>query len=46
VNLRAAEIERFLAGAGWADAARRPLGADWSNRHYQRLRREGGGPRS
>ena len=42
MNLRAAEIERFLAGAGWADAARRPLGADWSNRHYQRLRRDDG----
>jgi len=47
VNLCAAEIERFLADAGWADAARRPLGADWSNRRYQRLSRrahdEGGG---
>jgi hypothetical protein len=44
VNLRsAAAIERFLADAGWADAARRPLGADWSNRHYQRLRRGNGG---
>lgn len=42
MNLRAAEIERFLNEAGWTDAARLPLGADWSNRHYQRLRRGDG----
>ena len=43
MNLRAAEIERFLAGAGWADAPRAALGADWSNRRYERLRRRDGG---
>jgi aminoglycoside/choline kinase family phosphotransferase len=30
-------IERFLAGAGWAGARRRVMGADWSSRRYERL---------
>jgi hypothetical protein len=34
---RAAAIAQFLADAGWAGAARRPLGADWSQRRYERL---------
>lgn len=41
MNLRAAEIERFLADAGWAGAARAAMGADWSNRRYERLRQRG-----
>lgn len=38
---REAEIGAFLAAAGWADARRAALGADWSNRRYERLRRGG-----
>lgn len=38
---RAAEIERFLAIAGWAGAARRPLAGDASFRRYDRVSREG-----
>ena len=34
---RAAELERFIAAAGWSDAVRRPMGADWSQRRYERL---------
>ena len=36
---RAARIERFLAGRGWADARRIPLAGDASFRRYERLRR-------
>ncbi|WP_165771925.1 aminoglycoside phosphotransferase family protein [Niveispirillum lacus] len=32
----------FLARAGWADAARAPMGADWSTRRYERLTRPDG----
>lgn len=39
---RTAVIDVFLAKAGWADAAHRPLGADWSQRRYERLTRHGG----
>ena len=39
---RAAEIARFLEAAAWDEAERVPLGADWSNRRYERLRRAGG----
>jgi len=34
---RSAEIDAFLAGAGWGDAARFPLGQDASTRRYIRL---------
>lgn len=34
-------IRRFLADAGWGDAERRPIGADWSSRRYERLHRRG-----
>lgn len=36
---REREIAAFLAGAGWADALRRPLAGDASFRHYERVRR-------
>ena len=39
---RAPVIARFLAGAGWADAAREPLAADASFRRYDRLTRADG----
>ena len=39
-NLRATEIQEFLAGAGWGEAARTPLNADASTRRYERLRRK------
>lgn len=35
-------IGAFLAHAGWADADRASMGADWSTRRYERLRRPGG----
>jgi len=35
-------ITAFLARAGWADAARAPMGADWSTRRYERLTRGDG----
>ena len=37
--VRAGEISRFLAAAGWEDAARRPLTGDASFRRYERLAR-------
>ncbi|MCI4645441.1 MAG: phosphotransferase [Hyphomonadaceae bacterium] len=39
---RTAEIDSFLAKAGWADAARHPLGQDASTRRYIRLVRDDG----
>ena len=39
-NLRATEIQEFLDGAGWGEAARTPLNADASTRRYERLRRK------
>ena len=33
--------ESFLTGAGWPDAARRPLAEDASFRHYERIERDG-----
>ncbi len=39
---RHAQIETFLLQAGWADAARRPLGQDASTRRYERLIRPSG----
>ncbi|MBP5858699.1 phosphotransferase [Marivibrio halodurans] len=36
---RIAEIERFLAGAGWEGAAHRPLADDASFRRYERVTR-------
>lgn len=39
---RIAEIDAFLAGAGWEDAARLPLGQDASTRRYIRLVRPDG----
>lgn len=39
---RAARIADFLTAAGWGDAARRALGADWSTRRYERLTRADG----
>jgi aminoglycoside/choline kinase family phosphotransferase len=41
VSGREVAIGRFLATVGWAGAERLPLGADWSNRRYERLRRNG-----
>ena len=41
--MRDAVIRGFLAGAGWADAARQTMGADWSTRRYERLRQPDGG---
>ncbi len=38
---RAAQIDAFLAAAGWADAERRPLAGDASFRRYCRLARNG-----
>jgi len=38
---RTGEIASFLAGAGWAGAARRPLTGDASFRRYERLARGG-----
>ncbi|MGQ3046284.1 MAG: aminoglycoside phosphotransferase family protein [Niveispirillum sp.] len=35
-------IGAFLAHAGWADAHRASMGADWSTRRYERLRRPDG----
>lgn len=35
-------IAEFLAGAGWAGAARIAMGADWSTRRYERLRKPDG----
>lgn len=40
--MRDAVIRAFLAQAGWADAARHPMGADWSTRRYERLIRPDG----
>lgn len=37
-----AELDRFLARAGWADATRAPLAGDASARRYLRLRRNTG----
>jgi len=39
---RAAQIDAFLAAAGWADAERLPLAGDASFRRYCRLVRNGG----
>ncbi|NNF24188.1 MAG: phosphotransferase [Rhodobacteraceae bacterium] len=39
---RAREIARFVAAAGWGEAARSPLAGDASNRRYERLSRLGG----
>ncbi|VDC23243.1 aminoglycoside phosphotransferase family protein [Pseudogemmobacter humi] len=39
--MRAAEVEDFLAAAGWAAAERRALAGDASARSYQRLRMGG-----
>ena len=39
---RDSEIARFLAVHGWGGAERRPMGADWSSRRYERLRRGSG----
>ena len=39
-NLRTTEIQEFLDGAGWGEAARTPLNADASTRRYERLRRK------
>jgi aminoglycoside/choline kinase family phosphotransferase len=39
VTPRDVEIARFLAAHGWGGAERLPLGADWSSRRYERLRR-------
>ncbi|MDE1148934.1 MAG: phosphotransferase [Azospirillaceae bacterium] len=39
--MRDALIIAFLEKAGWADATRRPMGADWSARRYERLSRDG-----
>jgi N-acetylmuramate 1-kinase len=36
---RAASIEAFLTEAGWVEAERQAMGADWSTRRYVRLRR-------
>jgi aminoglycoside/choline kinase family phosphotransferase len=41
VSSRDAEIEHFLAAVGWARAQRQALGADWSNRRYERIRLAG-----
>ena len=38
-NARAVALEHFIAAAGWGDAVRRPMGADWSQRRYERLLR-------
>lgn len=38
-NLRDAEIDEFIASAGWGDAQRQPLNADASTRRYERIRR-------
>lgn len=35
-------IIAFLAHAGWADATRVPMGADWSTRRYERLAKADG----
>lgn len=40
--MRDAVIRDFLASAGWADAARQTMGADWSTRRYERLVRPDG----
>lgn len=36
-------IGAFLTGAGWGGATRAPMGADWSTRRYERLRKDDGG---
>lgn len=41
-DARTAEIDAFLATAGWADAARHPLNQDASTRRYSRLVRDTG----
>ncbi|WP_374443697.1 aminoglycoside phosphotransferase family protein [Stella sp.] len=41
-DARTAAVEAFLARAGWADAARRPLAGDASFRRYLRLSRADG----
>ena len=41
MTARAPAIAAFLAHAGWADAARRPLARDASFRHYDRLDLDG-----
>lgn len=38
---RAALVGRFLAEAGWGDAARYAVAADWSTRRYERLHQGG-----
>lgn len=40
-DIRRADIDRFLADAGWGEAERLPLTADASTRRYIRLRRGG-----
>jgi aminoglycoside/choline kinase family phosphotransferase len=37
VSEREAALRGFLEAAGWGEAERRPLGADWSQRRYERL---------
>lgn len=39
-----AEILSFLRDAGWGEAARDPMDADFSSRHFSRLRRAGSKP--
>lgn len=39
---RDAAISAFLAGNGWADGVREPLGQDASTRRYERVRKPGG----
>lgn len=41
-----AEIRYFLERAGWGDAVREELFADFSSRRYARLRRESGNPQT
>lgn len=41
-DVRTAEIDAFLAAAGWGDAVLRPLGQDASTRRYFRLKRPDG----
>lgn len=43
-ELRQASIQRFLQGAGWADAEIAPLAGDASRRRYLRLRNSSGVP--
>jgi N-acetylmuramate 1-kinase len=39
VSERDATIRAFLTSAGWGGAERLPVGADWSHRRYERIRR-------